>query len=219
MTNCDFSSDELFAQFLKEKRYLNNVSNKTIDTYEGAWRAFKRFNGVISMQGLKDFVVSMVEAKLTPGTINTRLRSINSYLTWLKENDYTDQRHKIQLLPEKRKVLSTYKETDLAKVLNSKPKKLSHKRLVLILSVLAGTGMRVNECLELRREDIDFDNFLITVKQGKGGKQRKCPMSLETKAESIATPLSYSPYLIPLHLTTMSSRLNVLQVLSKCPIT
>jgi integron integrase len=42
----------------------------------------------------------------------------------------------------------------------------------LMAALIYGTGMRVNECVQLRIEDIDFDANIITIRSGKGGKDR-----------------------------------------------
>lgn len=42
----------------------------------------------------------------------------------------------------------------------------------LIAEVMYGAGLRVNECVTLRVKDIDFGVALITVRDGKGGKDR-----------------------------------------------
>jgi len=42
----------------------------------------------------------------------------------------------------------------------------------LIASILYGSGLRLSECLSLRALDIDFDNKTITVRRGKGDKDR-----------------------------------------------
>lgn len=42
----------------------------------------------------------------------------------------------------------------------------------LLASVLYGTGMRLMECLRLRVKDVDFARNEITVREGKGGKDR-----------------------------------------------
>ncbi len=42
----------------------------------------------------------------------------------------------------------------------------------LVVRLLYGTGMRLTEGLRLRVKDIDFDRLQITVRQGKGGKDR-----------------------------------------------
>jgi integron integrase len=43
----------------------------------------------------------------------------------------------------------------------------------LLASLLYGTGMRLMECLRLRVKDIDFDRSEVTVRDGKGGKDRR----------------------------------------------
>lgn len=42
----------------------------------------------------------------------------------------------------------------------------------LMAELIYGTGMRINECIQLRIKDIDFDDKTITVRSGKGGKDR-----------------------------------------------
>jgi integron integrase len=42
----------------------------------------------------------------------------------------------------------------------------------LMAELIYGTGMRVNECVQLRIKDVDFDMKTIVVRQGKGGKDR-----------------------------------------------
>lgn len=42
----------------------------------------------------------------------------------------------------------------------------------LIISILFGSGLRLNECLSLRVKDMDLDLKIITVREGKGGKDR-----------------------------------------------
>ncbi|MCI1208179.1 MAG: integron integrase [Treponema sp.] len=55
----------------------------------------------------------------------------------------------------------------------------------LIASLLYGTGMRLNECLTLRIQDIDFGNNEITIRNGKGAKDRRTmlPQALRKKLQ------------------------------------
>lgn len=54
----------------------------------------------------------------------------------------------------------------------------------LIISLLYGSGLRLNECLRLRIKDIDFDNSLIIVRDAKGEKDRTTIL-----AENLKIPL------------------------------
>jgi integron integrase len=42
----------------------------------------------------------------------------------------------------------------------------------LIVSLLYGAGLRLNEALSVRVKDVDFDRLIITVREGKGNKDR-----------------------------------------------
>ncbi len=42
----------------------------------------------------------------------------------------------------------------------------------LMAALMYGSGIRLNECLSLRHKDIDLDHFVLTVRQGKGDKDR-----------------------------------------------
>lgn len=46
----------------------------------------------------------------------------------------------------------------------------------LMAQLIYGTGMRVMECMQLRVKDIDFQARSITVRSGKGGKDRTVPL-------------------------------------------
>ncbi len=67
--------------------------------------------------------------------------------------------------PERLPVVFTREEVRLV---------LSHLRGVnwIMASLLYGSGLRLLECLRLRVKDIDFDYHQVTVRDGKGGKDR-----------------------------------------------
>lgn len=54
-----------------------------------------------------------------------------------------------------------------------------HARLQAQL--LYGTGMRLLECLRLRIKDVDFERMQITVRNGKGGKDRMVPLPMRVR--------------------------------------
>ena len=60
----------------------------------------------------------------------------------------------------------------------------------LVATILYGTGMRLMECLRLRVKDVEFGRNLITVREGKGDRDRRVPLPLVIR-QDLATWLSH----------------------------
>lgn len=76
---------ELFAQFVTERRYLKNVTNKTIIWYQTAFQAFTRLVNVskptdLTRQTLQAFVFGLRERGIAPVTCNTYAKAMNAFL-------------------------------------------------------------------------------------------------------------------------------------------
>jgi len=61
-------------------------------------------------------------------------------------------------------------------VTSLRPTAFTQLRTWTLLQTLLDTGCRINELLTLTKENVDFDNLLLTV-HGKGNKTRKVPFS------------------------------------------
>ena len=70
-----------FDRFIPERRYLTNVSPRTLEWYEQslAWLGTENPTGA----ELKNCVIRMREAGLKATSKNNRIRAINAYLHWL----------------------------------------------------------------------------------------------------------------------------------------
>lgn len=91
----------LFEQFLKERTYIKNSSPKTLEFYRASMKAYqKTINSatVPTKQDLNAFVSGMREKEIKPVTVNTYIRGMNSFLTWLHENRYLSEHLKIKQL-------------------------------------------------------------------------------------------------------------------------
>lgn len=173
---------ELFDQFCKEKEYLNSVSKKTLIFYRQSFNAYRRIMGdtEFSKTSLKDFVIGLRESGVSTATINCWARGINSFLSWLFENECIPEKLRIPPLKEEQKIVPTYSTAHLKAFISYKPRDWVDKRIHAIVCVLIDTGARINEVLCLERTDVDLENLLLTV-NGKGNKKRKIPMSLELR--------------------------------------
>jgi integrase/recombinase XerD len=159
-------------EFLKERKYYLNVSQRTIEWHEQSLR----WLGVDepTEKQLKDCVIRMREAGLKASSVNCHVCSINAYLAWLGSELRVPKLKEEEWLPE------TFTPEDISKFVAWKPKSKSGHRAKLLVLTLADTGLRLGEALNLRWPDVDLDNCLLTVLR-KGRKERKVPFSIELR--------------------------------------
>lgn len=84
------------------------------------------------------------------------------------------------------KKLITHLEDEVESVLsnNSNPRKgWREVRNLAIFSLLLDSGLRVSEAVNVRLEDVDFEDWSVFVRRGKGTKQREVPLGRTTRAD------------------------------------
>jgi integrase/recombinase XerD len=173
------SMDKLFEQFLREKTYLVNLQPRTLDIYQQTFDRYFKSMGK-SKSSVQECVIQMKERGLADTTINIAIRNINSFLTWLYENEHTTEHLKLKQLRQEKKTIQGYSDSDIKKLVSYRPTSFSQHRIHTLVCLLAETGIRVEEALPLLVANIDFDNFLLVVK-GKGNKQRIVPFGVELR--------------------------------------
>lgn len=169
-----------FNDFIRERRYLNNVSPATISWYVHAFKWLP--NESPTQEELKNTVLRMRERGLKETGCNAAIRAINSYLHWSSGSERKCgagcTHPRLRQLKEPQNVLPTFTESQVNLLVSWKPKakKFYERRLHLLTLILLDTGCRITEALTLRVADVDMENMLITF-DGKGRKQRIVPFS------------------------------------------
>lgn len=172
-----------FELFVREKRYVQNVSEHTIEFYTRGKNMFVRHGfdlTTISKVQLMECVTSMREGGMSASCADAHIRAINPFLTWLFQNELTETHFKVARIKYEKRAMKTFTDAQIGAIINYKPQEWFGKRLITLLLVLADTGIRINEALTLTRAGVDFDNLLIRV-SGKGGKERIVPFSVELR--------------------------------------
>jgi site-specific recombinase XerD len=174
--------EELFEKFIRDKKYLKNLSERTISSYREVFGRWVRFVGkeMPERERLEKFVMGMRETGFTITTCNISIRSFNSFLSWLHENGHTGERFKIKQIPGGRKILKTFSDSNLRRLLDWRPdpKRRNEVRLSVLLHLLTDTGVRIDEALRLRVDGVDLENLVVKVR-GKGDRERIIPISVE----------------------------------------
>jgi site-specific recombinase XerD len=82
------NTETLFICFLEELRFLRNSSEKTIHSYQCAFKTFQKHHPTqeLTNKGLKQFVIAMVQSGLSVGSCNAYARALNSWFSWMLEN-------------------------------------------------------------------------------------------------------------------------------------
>src|ERR1051325_4351822 len=104
---------ELIEQFVKEKRFLKNVTQKTIRFYYQSLKALTRSIGnlepsALNKAVLNECVVKLRESGLSVVSCNSYIRGINSFLTWLYESEYIAEHCKIKQLRTEQRIIQTF---------------------------------------------------------------------------------------------------------------
>ncbi len=179
------SGDELFQQFLRERTYLKNVTPKTREWYESAWKALKSTQGdgeawPLTKPLLQTFVVRLRERGVRPVSCNTWLKALNAFSAWLCEQGHLAQPVALASLRVEKRIIPTLDDAAISRLLAFKPRTFADWRVYTLDCTILDTGCRIQELLSARVQDFDLDNLLLTV-NGKGNKERKVPFGFELR--------------------------------------
>jgi integrase/recombinase XerD len=172
-------------RFIQERRFLKGVSPATEAWYKYSLKAFAPVlsEPYQSTTALKAAVTVRIQRLITENrgnkavSINTYLRCLKAFLRWAHEEGILREPVKLPWLKEEEKVLATFSQDQLNRLISWKPVSRSGKRLHLLTLAAIDTGLRISELLGLCGPDVDLENLVLRVK-GKGNKHRLVPMSM-----------------------------------------
>ena len=159
-------------QFISERKYLLNVTPKTIIWYGCGFKAFE--GALDSLEAAKGRIVALRDRSVSAITVNSYLRCINAFWKW------QGKEWKIRRLKEEQQILATFNAEHVHRLVYWKPVGRNQIRAHTIAMVALDTGLRISELLGLTRQDVDLDNMVLLV-HGKGNKQRLVPVSVELR--------------------------------------
>ncbi len=170
----------------REEIRLRHYSHRTEKTYIHWIRRFikyhnRRYPREMGRGEVEDFLTHLaVDRKVTAGTQSQALNAIlflyrdvlKIELPWLEDVVRAKRSKRLPVVLSRAEVRSVLAQLRGAHW--------------LMASLLYGTGMRLHECLQLRVKDIDLEYHQVTVRNGKGGKDRvtMLPESLRTPVEA-----------------------------------
>lgn len=172
-----------FEAFIRRCK-VKNLSDETIQSYRYKIKPFITYYGEESPVNLinKNTVDSYVlylerESKANDITINSYLRSLKAFLYYCMEEQGLYP-FKIHLIKAEKKLKETYTDDELKRLLK-KPKTnlFSEFKTWAFINYLLGTGNRISTALNLKIQDISFDEGVIYIRKTKNRRQQIIPLS------------------------------------------
>ena len=211
----ELSNEEIVEEFLAILE-ASGASPETIKAYRAALMDFIDYLGdkPLRMVRLKD-IVGWRNHRLKTGFRRPRTRDRNAwqvtmhyynlyvrrFLKWLGIRIYIPN---VRKPPRRIEALTDQEVSRLYSAIKDPLDKL-------ILDLLLDTGLRSRELINLRVEDIDFDNSIIVVREAKYGKERRVVVTSKTlqelRAWIILRSLSSKDRVIPLTYSGLYKRL------------
>jgi site-specific recombinase XerD len=164
-------------------------SPKTIKTYGDGVRAFIRWcdgdghTPALDRELVKGFVAALLDGGAEAATARSRQLAVRRFSTWLEAEGEIDSDPLLGLKPPKLDVKVTESLTDdqLRRLIKAcSGSDFRDRRDDALIRLMAQTGMRAGEAVDLTVADVDFNRGLVTVRRGKGGKGRVAPFGPQT---------------------------------------
>lgn len=176
------SNDTLLQRFLDAKK-VEGCSSSTIEYYRSTLQRMlsnvKRDLESITADDLRAYLNRYIEVnKVSKVTVDNVRRILSTFFSWLENEDYILKSpvRKIHRI----KTPALIKETFTDEQLEALRDNCQHIRDLSIIDLLASTGMRIGELINLNRSDINFEERECVV-FGKGDKERKVYFDARTK--------------------------------------
>lgn len=173
---------ELLSAFLSAKR-IEGCSDRTIKYYDSILAHFidcqsgKVQN--VTTNHIRNYLSQYEQtSKASHVTIDNMRRILSSFFSWLEEEDYIVKSpvRKIHKIRSEQKVKETFSDEELEKMRDC----CNSARDLAIIDLLASTGMRIGELVQLNRSDINYNERQCIV-LGKGNKQREVYFNARAK--------------------------------------
>lgn len=167
------SNESYIADYLAAKQ-VEGCSEKTINYYHATLKMMlsrlEKHVQKITTEDLRDYLGNYQKSRNSSRvTIDNIRRIFSSFFSWLEDEDIIIKSpvRRIHKVKSSAKVKDTYSDEDLERLRDY----CNNDRDVAMIDLLASTGMRIGELVNLNQNDINFDERECVI-LGKGNKQR-----------------------------------------------
>ena len=177
-----------FSDYLsKEKKFSNNTVVayvRDVDTFKNFCFEYHNLKNIskVPYSIIRDWIINLSEKKLSALTINRKISSLSKFYDFLiKIQEIKSsplQNHK--RLKVQKKIIIPFSEDEVLKVIDVFSNDFEGKRNLLIVDMLYSTGIRRDELINIKINDLQLNQNLIKV-LGKRNKERLVPLIIDLK--------------------------------------
>lgn len=164
-----------FISYISKKNYSINTYTSYINDLYYFYIFIKKDLTKVTFEDIKDYLEHLNLKKEKPSSVRRKISSLKSFYKFLYKNNYMDKKDypltKIAYPKMEKKLPKFIYYNDLLEIINESTKDKDGVRDRLIIEMLYATGVRVSELINIKVNDIDFNNRRIIV-LGKGNKER-----------------------------------------------
>lgn len=218
---------ELHERFCAEAENIRRLKPKTIKWYREGFQSLLRFKLYQHARQLNELELSdfmfwgMKEQSWKERTLMAYYNSLNSFFNWCVKKQALEvnplkniPRPKLpQQLPKALSQADAVRLFECVQIMpvpkEYKPPIFHKRRNIAIFAMFLFTGIRRQELIDLKFTDINLEEETVSVRDGKGGKDRIIPMSPELKLhlqkyieEREKLEITASPFFISHHYQT-----------------
>ena len=175
----------LLDEYLMECEY-KKLSSKTITNYKRILESFISTTGVQDIKQLNKLLVKgyINELELSISSKNQYIRTISAFINWIQDEYDVDLHIKLKRLKEQKTIKYTPTDDEVEELLKAYDNKsFMNCRNRTIISCFVYLGLRAEELLNLRKDDVDLKNGIITVRKRKGNIDQQLPIANELKLQ------------------------------------
>ena len=172
-----------FFDYLSKEK---NFSKNTVVAYKNDLQTFKLFCldqyeikdiSLVAYPIIRNWIINLSEKNLSPLTINRKISSLSKYYDFLLKTQVNKvsplKNHK--RLKVQKKLIIPFSEDEVFKVVDVFSKDFEGKRNLLIVDTLYSTGIRRDELINIKLNNVFLNEDLIKV-LGKRNKERLVPV-------------------------------------------
>jgi integrase/recombinase XerD len=192
---------------LKQALKISGFSQKTVKSYLyynlNLWKWTGKSPKNIRAQDIRNYVEYLVDRGLAHSSINLAINAIKFYFERFWHRPVSVN---IRYLKKERKLPLVLTKDEVMAIINQ----IANPKHKLLIQLLYGAGLRVSEVVKIKKADVNLEQGLLRVYQGKGAKDRYSliPAALKNELEQLILMGSPDDYLCPSsrggHLSTES---------------